>query len=63
MKVAAHPLVVAVALGLLGPSALEELAPAKPATPSVLELTEADAPDAEQIARVAEAFQVARDQI
>ncbi|MFT4624167.1 MAG: hypothetical protein ACI8PZ_002826 [Myxococcota bacterium] len=64
MKFAAHPLVVAVALGLLGPSALESMRPEAPrARTSASDLTDADVPDAGEIAQAAAAFAAARDSI
>ena len=65
MKVAAHPLVVAVALGLVGPSALEGLQSRGPEAQAAttLDISELDAPDAEDIAKAAEAFQAARERI
>lgn len=92
MKVGAHPLVVAVALGLVGPQVLEEAAPTAPrkacanceetdaldglteavatqlvSTPDNLtpttDWTQAPAPSAEDFARVALAFEKARQTV
>lgn len=59
MKVAAHPLVVAVALGLIAPDALEAQAPAESSAPCancpdghVSEWNPAEVPSAEELHRV-----------
>ncbi len=71
MKVVAHPLIVAVALGLLGPTALEsddlvdqatvtpDLVPPSELAPSS-EITSADAPNAEDFERVQLEWEEAR---
>jgi hypothetical protein len=65
VKVAAHPLVVAVALGLIGPSALEGLQTRRDAGPaaSTLDVTTLEAPADDEISRVAEAFAAARERV
>lgn len=59
MKVAAHPLVVAAALGLLGPAALAEEDRTK-TEPTCLQCPRT-APDQEEMVRAEEAFLAARD--
>ncbi len=59
MRVVAHPLVVAAALGLLSPLALADEAEIAPT--SVPWDGDDEAPSAEEQARVARAFEAARD--
>ncbi len=71
MKIGAHPLIVAVALGMLAPAALatEDALDARPATSTSFTeadgpvdhlLTQAEAPAAEEYARVADEWREAR---